>query len=61
MNFSTNDLYFNDSDKKEYVDAINVLNSLTEEQKKAARLYGSSRYSEGEFDGYRSGYNENSE
>lgn len=36
--FSVTDLYWRDQKDKEYVEAINIINKLTEEQKRAVDL-----------------------
>lgn len=59
MNFDLNDFCYSDWDtnkkKKKVKDIINILNSLTEEQKKAVSEFGRSCWSDGYFDGYREG------
>lgn len=61
VKFDYFDLYWKDSGKKEFKKVVDLLNTLTKEEKKAVWAYGVSRYDKGNEDGYESGYSETSE
>ncbi len=53
--FNIFDLYWRDSDIKEYKNSIDILNKLSVSQQRAVELFGESKYSKGYDDGYESG------
>jgi hypothetical protein len=53
--FYTGELYWRDSDKKQYKEIIDLLNTLPEEVQNAIKLYGQSKYDEGNANGYSDG------
>lgn len=59
ITFTEVDLYWRDAKKEEYIAALKILNSLTEKQKHAVELFASSRWEDGNVEGYRSCQREN--
>lgn len=59
--FTELDLYWSDAKKKEYIEALEILNNLTEKQKSAVQLFGYSRWQDGNSEGYNSCMEENGE
>ncbi|NBP03756.1 MAG: hypothetical protein EBU90_27385 [Proteobacteria bacterium] len=56
MSFTIDEIHWRDQIKPEYKQAILVLNTLSEEQIQAVKLFGLSRYDDGYDDGFSGDY-----